>query len=895
VQTRGVDPVDAADLPELIERSADPLAVRSALDRADGSVSKAVASDPGLARAFVTTVAASRSAARLIDTDPGALAVLGDLDTAVPDGADADLDDLVRWKRLEQLRIMARDLLGLADLETTTAALAGLAAAVLGAAVRIAEAGDGGLAVIGMGKLGGRELNYASDVDVLFVEGDARQARKVLDVARRCFRVDANLRPEGRDGALTRSIDSYVAYWGRWAQPWEFQALLKAGPVAGDPDVGREWASAASRALWDRRFTADDLRSLRTLKERAETDVVRRGVADREVKRAPGGIRDIEFAVQVLQLVHGRADPDLRSPTTLTALAEMRAAGYVAPDDADGLAGAYRFLRRVEHALQIEDEQQTHTLPSDRDQRRRIARVLDYRGTPESGATDAFDRDLARQRNVVRRIHERLYFRPLLDALAGAGRMSPDAAASALASFGFADAARTRAAVRELTRGLTRSSRMMQQLLPLVLDWLSTSPDPDVGLLGLRKLASGEQRTMELANAFRDSPEVARRLCQLLGTSGLLGDILAANPDLIVRLADVDRLQTLDHSGLADSAERSLDWRKDVDDRQQALRRWRGRHLLGVAARDVFGAADVVSVGADLGALAEASVGAALTSLEPGVPVAVVALGRFAGGELSYASDLDVLFVHEGSTPGDHEEGLRVAAGLMRFLAGATPAQRIYEVDADLRPEGRQGALSRTIEGYAAYYDRWALTWERQAMARARPVAGDPELGARFLELLDRAVWGRAFSGEDEREVRRMKARIERERIPPGEDPEFHLKLGRGSLSDVEFTVQLLQMRAGVPAPSTVGALDLLAFAGVVSEDDAEVLRAAYRFCERTRNRWWLVGSAPSAVDALPQRPDDLSHLARSLDTTATRLRDEYRRVTRRARRVVERLFYGKA
>jgi [glutamine synthetase] adenylyltransferase / [glutamine synthetase]-adenylyl-L-tyrosine phosphorylase len=895
VQTRGVDRVEAAELPRLIERSADALAVRSALDRVDGSVSERLASDPMLARAFVTTVAASRSAARLIHADPAALAVLADLGTAVPNGSDVDVDGLVRWKRLAQLRIMARDLLGLDDLETTTAALAELATAVLRAAVRIAEADDGALAVIGMGKLGGRELNYASDVDVLFVEGDARQARGVLDVARRCFRVDANLRPEGRDGALTRSIDGYGIYWDRWAQPWEFQALLKAVPVAGDPDVGRDWASAASHALWGRRFTADDLRSLRVLKERAEADVVRRGMAEREVKRAPGGIRDIEFAVQVLQLVHGRTDPELRSPTTLTALAEMRAAGYVAPDDADGLADAYRFLRRVEHALQIEDEQQTHTLPVDRGHRRRIARVLDYRGTRESGATDAFDRDLVRQRNVVRRIHERLYFRPLLDALAGAGRMSPDAAGSALASFGFADADRTRAAVRELTRGLTRSSRMMQQLLPLVLDWLSTSPDPDLGLLGLRKLASGEQRTMELANAFRDSPEVARRLCQLLGTSGLLGDVLAANPDLIVRLADVDKLQTLDHAGLADSAERALGWRTDVDDRQQALRRWRGRHLLGVAARDVFGAADVAAVGADLGALADACVGAALASLEPQVPFAVVALGRSAGGELSYASDLDVLFVHEGSTPSDHEEGLRVAAGLLRFLAGATPAQRIYVIDSDLRPEGRQGALSRTIDGYAAYYDRWALTWERQAMARARPIAGDPDLGARFLELLDQAVWGHPFSAEDEREVRRMKARIERERIPLGEDPEFHLKLGRGSLSDVEFTVQLLQMRTGTRAPSTMGGLDRLSSAGVVSGDDADVLRAAYRFCERTRNRWWLVGSAPSAVDALPQRPDDLSHLARSLDTSAAQLRDEYRRVTRRARRVVERLFYGKA
>src|ERR687897_2972258 len=443
------------DVDELVERSADPGAVRSALSRFDGACAERIAASPALAEAVVATVAASRSATRLLQTDPAALDVLADLDagSAVPGvapgiGYVGDVDDLVRGKRLEQLRITARDLLGLDSLEATTAALADLATDVLRAAVRLAGAqGDDGrgLAVVGMGKLGGRELNYASDVDVLFVEGDARQARTVLDIARRCFRVDANLRPEGRDGALTRSVDSYVAYWDRWAQPWEFQALLKAVPVAGDPEAGRQWASAAAVALWGRRVTADDL-------------------------------------------------------------------------------------------------------PSDRAQRRRIARVLGFRGTPASGPTEAFDRELARQRNVVRTIHERLYFRPLLDALAGAGRMSPDAAANALASFGFADAERTRQAVRELTRGLTRSSRMMQQLLPLLLDWLSTTPDPDLGLLGLRKLASGERPTMELAHAFRDSPEVARRLCQLLGTSGLVTDILVANPDLIVRLADPVRLQTLDRT-----------------------------------------------------------------------------------------------------------------------------------------------------------------------------------------------------------------------------------------------------------------------------------------------------------------------------------------------------------
>ena len=887
-------------LADLVERSAAPGAVRAALERLGGEVAERLASDPALAEAVVTVLAASRSATRLIETDATALAVVaeaigadghaGRFDEVA--GADGP-DRLVRYKRLAQLRVTTRDLLGLAALKETTADLSDLASAVLTAAVRTADADADGMAVIGMGKLGGRELNYASDIDVMFVDGDPRAARAVMDVARRCYRVDANLRPEGRDGALTRTVDAYRTYWERWAQPWEFQALLKAVPVAGDPEVGTAWAEAAASALWGHGLSSDDLRSLRALKARSETETERHGAAERDVKRGPGGIRDIEFAVQLLQLVHGRADPDLRSPTTLVALTEMAEAGYVAHDDAEGLIGAYRFLRRVEHVLQIEDEQQVHAVPADREHRRRIARALGYRGRPEAGPTQAFDVELTHQRNLVRRVHERLYFRPLLDSLAGAGRLSPEAAAGALASFGFTDAERTRAAVRELTRGLTRSSRMMQQLLPLVLDWLSTSPDPDLGLLGLRKLAAGDQRTMSMAQAFRDSPDVAERLCALLGTSALLGEILGANPDLIERLADKARLETLDRAELVRSADSAVGWRPSPDERQRALHRWRRRHLLGVAARDVFDQADVDTVGTDLTAQAEACVETALAQLDPQVPFAVVALGRFAGDELSYASDLDVLFVHDGATAADHEEGLRLGAGVLRFLAGATPAQRIYEIDAALRPEGRQGALSRSLDGYAAYLDRWAQTWERQAFTRARPVAGDTELAGRFLDLFAGAVWDRPFGDDQEREIRRMKARVERERIPPGEDERFHLKLGRGSLADVEWTVQLLQLRTGVRAPSTLGALAALEAGGVVDAGDAEVLRDAYRFCERARNRWWLVGSAPTSADALPARPADLSRLARSLGTTPSELREEYLRVTRRSRRVVERLFYG--
>ncbi|MDP1818800.1 MAG: bifunctional [glutamine synthetase] adenylyltransferase/[glutamine synthetase]-adenylyl-L-tyrosine phosphorylase [Acidimicrobiales bacterium] len=886
---------------ELVERSADPPRVRAALERLAISRPDLVgvaSDDPSLAASVVAVLAASRSLARVLEADPGAFEVL-----ARPDQRELAPDPLggwehvVAWKRRELLRIASLDLTGAEPLDVIVRALSSMARDVLVAAhaeaTRSFSPGDG-LTVVAMGKLGGGELNYASDVDVLFVgRGDPerleRAARRLLERAGRCFRVDADLRPEGKDGPLVRSIAAYETYWSRWADPWERQALLKSAPVAGDPELGRRWVDAAHPVLWDGAFEADDLRYVRAMKVRAETDVRRRGAADRDVKRGPGGIRDVEFAVQLLQLVHGRVDEELRTPTTLDALEALGRGGYVDRSDAEVLAGSYRFLRRVEHGVQLEDERQTHVVPAERSQRRRLARVLGYRGTPEGGPTELFDRDLAAHRVRVRSLHERVWFRPLLASLSGAGPLGPEAAARRLAAFGFADLERTRQAVIELTRGLTRSSRMMQQLLPLLLDWLSASPDPDLGLLGLRRLASGEQRSRALASTFRDSPEAARHVALLLGTSRRLGDVLLANPDLIERLPHPDRLRTRSVDELVAGAEGALAWREEPDQRQRALQRWQHRHLLGVAARDVFGQASVDVVGADLSALAEATLEGALSTLRPEVPVAVVAFGRFGGAELGYASDLDLVFVHDGTSPDEIAEAERVASGLLRFVGGSTPAERIWAVDASLRPEGRNGPLARSLDGWRAYLARWASTWERQAYLRVRRVAGEPALAADLIDEIDHAVWARPFTEDEAREVRRRKVRIEQERLAPGEDPEFHLKLGRGSLSDVEFTVQLLQLRHGVPGARTLGALDALVEAGHLPADEADVLAESYRFCERTRNRSFLV---VGPGDSLPLRPEQAAPLARSLGVTVGDLRAEYRRVTRRARRIVERRFY---
>jgi glutamate-ammonia-ligase adenylyltransferase len=913
-------------LPEdLVRQSAAPDTVRLVADQLCAVFPQAgerLVSDPGLASVFAAVASASRSLSRVIITDAAAIEVLASVSSGVPVGlgfdpaAAGDVEELVRRKQLSLLEVAARDLIGLDDLGQTTTSLSRIADRVLAGAIALAGAGDG-LAVIAMGKHGAKEINYASDVDIVLVAADGEEvdpslAQSVVAIASRAYRIDTNLRPEGRSGALVRSIASYAAYWERWARPWEFQALIKARHSAGDETTGHLFEEAASEHLWSRTFGADELAELRTLKARAEAVVARRGLEKRELKRGRGGIRDVEFSVQLLQLVHGGRDPALRMRATLPALAELSDAGYVAAEDAAALAISYGFLRTVEHRLQLVEEAQVHTVPAEREARDRLARVLGFRGLPTQTPAERFDMVLARHQSAGRAIHERLFFRPLLEAFAGpSGRptgneravaeqsFAQGAAEERLAAFGFADAERTRQALGELTRGLTRSSRLMSQLLPLLLDWLSESPDPDQGLMALRTLAGAPHRRDLLVTAFRESPEVARRLCLLVGTSRRLGEIIARNPDFVALLDEKAALVAPGREELAHKAVIAIG--QGPARRAGALKHLVEIETVRIAARDILGLAGLAETGRALADLGAAVVAAGLSAVAPRVPMAVIAMGSFGGAEIAYGSDLDVLVAYEGASAADAEAAEQAATALFRLLNGSTPAEGIVCIDASLRPEGRQGPLARSLDGFEEYHRRWGATWERQALLRARPVAGDAAVTERFVALADKAVWATPLDEASEREIRRMKARVERERIPPSDDPQFHLKLGRGSLSDVEWTVQLLQLRTATRASATRDALDRLERDGAISAPDAAILREAYRFCAETRNRWHLVGNyvagaggvVGSGADAMPRQPELQSRLARSLGTTPTDLRESYRRVTRRSRKVVERLFYG--
>jgi [glutamine synthetase] adenylyltransferase / [glutamine synthetase]-adenylyl-L-tyrosine phosphorylase len=857
--------------------------------------------------------------------------------------------------------IAARDLTGVADVAEVGAELARLAEAVLTGTLRGVHQQVAGaepaarIAVIGMGKLGGQELNYVSDVDVVFVHepvdrGDAdrvaddgaaasREARQVLarlmellnasTTMGRAYEIDPTLRPEGRHGPLSRPVSSFVAYWERWAKTWEFQALIKARPVAGDLDLGRELLARAEPFVWPERLEPGIVAEIREMKSRIETkpEVVRHG--ERQLKLGPGGIRDIEFTVQLLQLVHGRGDRSLRRTGTLPTLDALVRNGYVAEEDAEAFAEAYRLLRTVEHRLQLARERRTHTIPDDPDRHEWLARSLGYRATPEHPARDGFLRELSRVQSRVRELHAKLFYRPLLEtyatvpaAAAGVSvprevrLMGDGAARERLAALGFRDAKAALRDVRSLTAGVSRRARTLRAVLPALLQVLQDTPDPDTGLKSFRELVEAQGDTGKLLDHLRDHPPASELLARVLGTSRVAGELLISQPQGIDWLRDTHlRERPRDRDELVRRAVARLHWQ----DTTAALRRFKRLELLRIVLRDLSGATTVSGVGEELGALGEACLTGALRAElrrqarerglagpdELPVTMAIIGMGKLGGRELNYVSDLDVLFVHEAEPGGDESEAsqlaLAIAANVMRSLSDITAEGTAFEVDADLRPEGRNGPLSRTLASYEAYWERWSEPWEHQALLKARHVAGARELGEAFTATARGYAYPRTFGDREAIRMRRMKARIEKERVPRRVDPERHLKLGPGGLSDVEWTVQLLQQRhgadeTGLRTQSTMSALDTLQDQDIIGHQDAEWLRDAYHFLSQVRNRLYLLRQRD--VDVLPQAVPQLELLARSLGYGRggwQEFEEDRRRYSRHVRQVTERLFYEAA
>ncbi|MCX6478714.1 MAG: bifunctional [glutamine synthetase] adenylyltransferase/[glutamine synthetase]-adenylyl-L-tyrosine phosphorylase [Micrococcales bacterium] len=828
----------------------------------------------------------------------------------------------------------------LAGVAKVAASLADLAGATLDAGLKLArqeisnpensvsfpeiEVSATRVAVIGMGKCGARELNYISDVDVIFVaepSGDIESSR-AMEIATKLvtrmmrimdevatepplWQVDANLRPEGKSGALVRSLDSHQSYYERWAESWEFQALLKARPIAGDPALGADYIARIWPKVWESTVRENFVESVQKMRQRV-TDHIPVSEVDAQIKLGPGGLRDIEFTVQLLQLVHGRSDQSIRVRDTLGALEALSNGSYIGRDDAERFSAHYRFLRLLEHRIQLSAMRRTHLMPTDEQARRSIARAVSLELTAEQL--------ISRWEKVkleVRDLHQQLFYRPLLSAVSGLSQedleLTSAQAQDRLAAIGFGDTKGALAHISALTTGLSRRAAIQRQLLPVLLQWFAEGTDPDAALLAFRRLSEDLGDSHWYLRMLRDSSGAAKRMTQVFSTSRLATSLFEKMPEAAAWFDREDELEPDTLESLNAQFEAIVSRHEDAELAAASIRAIRRKETLRVAMGAALGIIDLERTSRGLTDLTESyliAIQEIATKflIEKQGPLchelAIVAMGRFGGAELGFGSDADVMFVYRvlGEDVNKAQAEAEILVSEIRRLSSDQSLE--FELDLDLRPEGKNGPIVRSIDSYSAYYQRWAGTWESQALLRARLISGEQAIASAVIELIDQYRYPEAIEQAAIVEIRRIKARVEVERLPQGADPKRHLKLGRGSISDVEWLVQLFQLKYAsanpqIQTPHTLPALAQMEACGLINNSDARVLKEAWVLSSSIRSNAMLYLN--KRTDVLPLDRQQLEGIARLNGYPrggASSLEQDYLAATRRGRAVFEKLFF---
>ena len=893
----------------------------------------------------------------------------GDLAAPVATKELADAATALRGTYRRQLAaIMAQDATAAdpcAIQPTISRGLSDLADAALEGALAIARHEVKGsehvrFVIIGMGKLGAQELNYVSDVDLIYAVEPAdkeigrqellRTGTKMATTLQRVcqsiimgvaeptlWQIDGGLRPEGKDGPLVRTIESHEGYYQQWAENWEFQALLKARPVAGDPELGRQYMEMTRPFVWTASKRDNFVYDCQQMRKRVE-DLIPAPLKDREIKLGRGGLRDVEFTVQMLQLVHGRSDETLRTRSTLESLARLAEGGYVSRKQAARLSADYRFERVLEHRQQMWGLKRTHLFPdlgatanlgglerkrdvdvdelNQNQELRRVARA--FRMHPEE-LVERYDET----RREVRHLHLDIYYRPMLPVSAQLEDdqidLSKTAAQERFSSIGFGDPDAAMRHVAALTAGIGRAAKINRIILPAVLEWLGQGQNPDMGLLNWRKLEEHFGTESEYLGFLRDSNSAAQRLCHVLSNSRFLGDALNKSVESISWLGNDDDLKARTREALDVQTHSSLErFGTSINEFANSMRAMRRHEIERIGLAWMSG---VMTDDASLKAMTDvydAIIDASLTwairhrTAEFGVDrapagIAVIAMGRYGGREVNFSSDADAILIYRpADDAGDAEANAfakKVVEDLRNILQGPTTLEPKIELDLDLRPEGKNGPIVRSYASCEEYYESWASTWERQALLRARYAAGDAELARDFLiNIADPLRYPTTpLTDTEVQDIRRLKARMEAERLPRGVRRERHLKLGKGGLSDVEWTVQLLQLQhAGdirdLRVNGTLEALEVLEAKKLISAVDAIQLRKAWTLCTAARNGNYLWSGRANQADILPDDIYSLGGIAVYLGYGAHRgqhFENDLLGVMRKCRDVCQRLFYG--
>jgi [glutamine synthetase] adenylyltransferase / [glutamine synthetase]-adenylyl-L-tyrosine phosphorylase len=789
----------------------------------------------------------------------GRAEMLADVHALTSDsGVDNNFGVLRFWKGREMTRVAVRELAAVAPLEETTGELSQIAAICLR---RVFEFWNAELrqrygspkaefAILALGKLGGCELNHSSDVDLLFLYSDEGQltphisyhqffnrlGNKILETfskqhpAGSLFRADLRLRPEGSAGPLARSLESMENYYAGFGETWERIALIKARGIAGSRELAYDFLRLHQPFIYPKSATPDLLEEIANIKHRIERDVVGPEKLERDVKLGRGGIRDIEFIVQTLQFIHGARNPFLQEPSMLKALRALRELDLLPRDEVLALDDAYRFLRRVEHRLQIEAEQQTHTVPDEPDPLSRLAHSLRF-----SSASD-FTAALHNRMGLVRPIFQRIISE------------SPAQPAKITVEF-FKDAKRAEKALRELERGATsfhvatRTRQIFQRLRPILLDWIAKAADPDATLNQFLRFVESYGLRSLLFELLVTNPKLLELVVKTLDASRFAGDLLIRRPQL---LEDITRDPTFDEPrSLAENLRRLESLGASVNN-LDPIRAYRQRQLLRIILREIVGLATPAAVSAELSDLAEACL-IFTARLVGDEQLTIIAFGKIGGRDISYGADLDVVFVGQGN---------RAAQNLITVMAQPTAEGNIWTLDTRLRPEGESGPLVCSLQTYESYYANRAQLWEIQALTRARAISGP--LKDEFVELA-KAAWRHA--SRDPELLVKIDSMLERIRRERGSGSDFlDLKTGCGAIIEAEFLVQALQMRENIWEPNWDRAVSGLCRRGLFNDTEANQLKQSYqllRRCESGLRRY-----ENKAVSSLPTDPDEQPKLA---------------------------------
>jgi len=761
------------------------------------------------------------------------------------------------------------------------------------------------LAVIAMGKTGARELNYVSDVDVIY----AATGTETVDVATRIatrmqqvidavevepglWQVDPNLRPEGKSGALVRTLEAHKAYYQKWAEPWEFQALLKARFAAGNSDLGQAYISTIKPMIWQYQDRSAIVDSARHLRKRVLDNIPAEERAS-NLKLGRGGLRDVEFTAQLLQLVHGVGDESLHVMDTLSALEALSDAGLLSRSDKSKLATHYRFLRALEHRIQLQKLRRSHLIPSREEEFRRVARGLGY-------SPAELNSHLQHVRAEVAELHDSVFYRPLLAATAaltpGEITLSAEDVERRLVALGFVDPKGALNHINALTTGVSRRATIQRTLLPVLIRWMAEGTDPDRALLSFRRLSEELGETPWFLRMLRDSSGAAERLMRVLSSSGMIARVLERIPDATSWFGDDSELLPREVRVIESEMLAVVLRQEETTTAADLIRNIRRRETLRVAIGAVLGVSTMAQISKGLSAIMDSYLRTMLLLAKESdeIDLGIVAMGRLGGEELGFGSDADAMLVYLSEDEDAQAVAERVSSRLLGLVKDSIMA---FELDLGLRPEGKNGPRVRSLESYRVYFEKWADTWEYQALLRARVISGSEDLVARFTSLVDSFRYPEQLSPSQLTEIRRIKARVETERLPQGADPARHLKLGKGSISDVEWLVQLFQLRnafqdSKLRVLGTLEALDELESLEKISKQETQSLRSAWLLASRCRSA--LVLAVDKLVDILPADRKQLEAMARILEYapgSASRLEEDYLSTTRKARAVYEKLF----